>query len=94
MGSGQLLGKGIGYGTQSRLRFLPEFQTDFIFAAFAEEWGFLGVCIVFTLYGVLFWRILQSASKGASNFETLFALGVLCYLAAHFCLHVAINVQL
>ena len=94
VGSGQLLGKGIGYGTQSRLRFLPEFQTDFIFAAFAEEWGFVGVCIIFFLYGVLFWRILEGASKGASNFETLFALGVLCYLAAHFCLHVAINIQL
>ncbi|MEI7719606.1 MAG: FtsW/RodA/SpoVE family cell cycle protein [bacterium] len=94
VGSGQLLGKGIGYGTQSRLRFLPEFQTDFIFAAFAEEWGFIGVGIVFFLYGLLFWRLLESASRGASNFETLFALGVLCYLAAHFCLHVAINIQL
>ena len=94
VGSGQLLGKGIGYGTQSRLRFLPEYQTDFVFAAFAEEWGFVGVGIVFFLFGVLFWRLLESASKGASNFETLFALGVLCYLAAHFCLHVAINIQL
>src|SRR3989344_2211908 len=42
VGSGQLVGKGVGFGTQSRLRFLPEFQTDFIFAAFAEEWGFIG----------------------------------------------------
>src|SRR6185503_7346348 len=42
VGSGQLLGKGVGYGTQSKLRFLPEYQTDFIFAAFAEEWGFVG----------------------------------------------------
>ena len=40
VGSGQFLGKGVGYGTQSRLNFLPEYQTDFIFAAFAEEWGF------------------------------------------------------
>src|SRR3989344_2799719 len=38
IGSGELLGKGIGFGTQSKLRFLPEYQTDFIFAAFAEEW--------------------------------------------------------
>ena len=42
VGSGQILGKGVGYGTQSRLQFLPEYQTDFIFAAFAEEWGFIG----------------------------------------------------
>jgi rod shape determining protein RodA len=41
IGSGQLIGKGVGFGTQSRLQFLPEYQTDFIFAAFAEEWGFL-----------------------------------------------------
>lgn len=92
VGSGQLLGKGIGYGTQSKLRFLPEYQTDFIFAAFAEEWGFVGVGLVFVLFGVLFWRLLASAARGASNFETLFALGVLCYFAAHFILHVGINV--
>ncbi len=91
VGSGQLLGKGIGYGSQSKLRFLPEYQTDFIFAAFAEEWGFVGVGIVFALFGILFWRILRAAARGASNFETLFAVGVLCYLAAHFTLHVGIN---
>lgn len=94
VGSGELLGKGIGYGTQSKLRFLPEYQTDFIFAAFAEEWGFLGVLLLFALYGTLFFRILQSAMRGASNFETLFTLGVLCYFAAHFALHVGINVGL
>ncbi len=91
VGDGELLGRGIGYGTQSKLRFLPEYQTDFIFAAFAEEWGFVGVVIVFALFGLLFWRILRSAARGATNFETLFALGVLCYFAAHFLLHVGIN---
>lgn len=94
VGSGELLGKGIGYGTQSKLRFLPEYQTDFIFAAFAEEWGFVGVVLLFILYGVLFWRIIAAAARGASNFETLFALGVLCYFGAHFLLHVGINVGL
>ena len=58
VGSGELLGKGIGYGTQSRLEFLPEYQTDFIFAAFAEEWGFIGVLIVF---------ILLASCSGASS---------------------------
>lgn len=94
VGSGQLLGKGIGYGTQSKLRFLPQYQTDFIFAAFAEEWGFVGILIVFALYGVLFWRLFISAAEGASNFETLFAFGVLFYFAAHFVLHVGINLGL
>ena len=52
VGSGQIFGKGIGYGTQSRLEFLPEYQTDFIFAAFAEEWGFVGVLILFFCFGI------------------------------------------
>ncbi|MDZ4226266.1 MAG: FtsW/RodA/SpoVE family cell cycle protein, partial [Patescibacteria group bacterium] len=94
VGSGELFGKGIGYGTQSKLRFLPEYQTDFIFAAFAEEWGFVGVMLLFLLYGVLFMRIIQLASHGATNFETLFAFGVFFYLFAHFVLHVGINMGL
>ena len=94
VGSGELLGKGIGYGTQSKLRFLPEYQTDFIFAAFAEEWGFVGVILLFSLYGILFVRIIQYAPRGASNFETLFAFGVFFYFFAHFALHVGINMGL
>lgn len=91
VGSGQILGKGIGYGTQSQLRFLPEHQTDFMFAAFSEEWGFIGVLMLLGLYGVLFVRIGRVAMRGATNFEVLFALGVLCYFFAHFTLHVGIN---
>jgi rod shape determining protein RodA len=91
VGSGEIIGKGIGYGTQSKLRFLPEYQTDFIFAAFAEEWGLIGIILLFALYALLFARILAIASRGATNFETLFAFGVLFYLLAHFTLHVGIN---
>jgi rod shape determining protein RodA len=91
VGSGQWVGKGIGYGSQSKLRFLPEYQTDFVFAAYAEEWGFVGVIITLALYGVIFWRLLWHAARGASNLEALFAIGVLCYLAAHTVLHVGIN---
>ena len=47
VGSGQFFGKGIGFGNQSRLEFLPEHQTDFIFAAFTEEWGFVGTLFIF-----------------------------------------------
>ena len=49
VGSGQFFGKGIGFGSQSRLEFLPEHQTDFVFAAFAEEWGFVGTLFIFLL---------------------------------------------
>ncbi len=91
VGSGELWGKGIGFGTQSRLRYLPERHTDFIFAAFAEEWGFFGTVTLLSLYGVLVWRVVLSARRGATNFETLFASGVAVYLLAHGAIHVGMN---
>ena len=94
VGSGQWFGKGIGYGTQSKLLFLPEFETDFIFASFAEEWGFVGVLLLFGLFGVLLWRILVHARLGATNFETFFALGVAILFIAHFTVNVGMNIGL
>lgn len=92
VGSGELFGKGVGYGTQSRLKFLPEYQTDFIFAAFAEEWGLVGILIVFLLFGLIFWRIAVTALLGATNFETLFGLGLIVMFLAHFIVHVGMNI--
>ncbi|MAZ56388.1 hypothetical protein CL653_01215 [bacterium] len=94
VGSGQIWGKGVGYGTQSKLQFLPEYETDFIFAAFAEEWGFLGVLILFTLFGVVVWRLLSHATHGASNFERLFSVGVAVLLVSHFFVHIGMNIGL
>jgi rod shape determining protein RodA len=92
VGSGQILGKGIGYGTQSKLSFLPEYQTDFIFAAYAEEWGFLGVLFLFILFGVLLWRIIRIAYYGASNFEILFGCGIAIMFMSHFLVNVGMNI--
>lgn len=94
VGSGELFGKGIGYGTQSKLRFLPEYQTDFIFAAFAEEWGFVGVVLLFLVYGLLFARLIQIARVAATNFDTFLTLGVLILFAAHVVLHTGISLGL
>jgi len=94
VGSGEFFGKGIGYGTQSKLQFLPEYETDFIFASFAEEWGFVGVVFLFILFAVLIWRILAHAKLGATNFETLFALGVAILFISHFTVHVGMNIGL
>lgn len=94
VGSGQLLGKGVGYGTQSKLQFLPEYETDFIFAAFAEEWGFVGTLFLLALFGVVIWRILRYATRAATNFECLFAAGVAILLISHVCLHIGINIGL
>lgn len=94
VGSGQIVGKGIGYGTQSKLQFLPEFQTDFIFAAYAEEWGFLGVLLLLGLFGVLITRILLVSAHGADNFDSLFAAGVAIFFLAQFVVHVGMNIGL
>jgi rod shape determining protein RodA len=94
VGSGGWFGKGIGYGTQSKLRFLPEYQTDFIFAAFAEEWGFVGVLLALLLYGLLFWRLGEIARKSATNFDAFFTLGVLMLLATHVAVHAGISLGL
>jgi len=94
VGSGELLGKGVGYGTQSRLKFLPEYQSDFIFAAFAEEWGFLGVLILFIMYAILVYRIIVNAMHGATNFEILFGAGMAIFLISHFFINIGMNIQL
>lgn len=94
VGSGELFGKGIGQGTQSKLRFLPEYQTDFIFAAFAEEWGFVGITLLLALYGLLFVRLAQIARTASSNFDAFFTLGVLILFAAHVAIHVGISLGL
>lgn len=94
VGSGELFGKGIGYGTQSKLRFLPEYQTDFIFAAFAEEWGFVGIVLLLLVYALLFVRLAQIARTSATNFDAFFTLGVLILLSAHVVIHASINLGL
>ena len=94
VGSGQLMGKGVGYGTQSKLEFLPEYETDFIFAAFAEEWGFVGALVLFGLYGVLIVRIIVNSMYGATNFETLFGLGLAVLFMSHIAIHVGMNIGL
>lgn len=92
VGSGQLTGKGVGFGTQSRLKFLPEYETDFIFASFSEEWGFVGVAFFFILFGLIIWRILKLSLLGTSNFEILFGLGFAVYLIVHFIINVGMNI--
>lgn len=94
VGSGGLLGKGVGYGTQSKLEFLPEYETDFIFAAFSEEWGFVGAIVVFMLFGIIIWRVLKHARYGATNFEVLFAVGLAVLFITHIAVHVGMNIGL
>lgn len=94
IGSGQLFGKGIGYGTQSKLKFLPEYRSDFIFSAFAEEWGLVGVGILFLFFGIFIWRIVYNAYLGATNFEILFGLGLAILFMSHFLVNVGMSLGL
>jgi len=87
LGSGGLLGKGYGLGSQSQLNFLPEKQTDFIFATLAEEFGFVGCVSILALYAALIFMALRTSYLSHSHFGRLAAAGV----TATFALYVLIN---
>ena len=87
LGSGGLLGKGYGLGSQSQLNFLPEKQTDFIFATLAEEFGFVGCVSLLILYGAAIFMGLRASYLSHSHFGRLAAAGVM----ATFTLYVMIN---
>jgi rod shape determining protein RodA len=76
LGSGGLLGKGLGLGTQSQLNFLPEKSTDFIFASMAEELGFLGCITVLAIYAAVIFVTLRTAAIAHSHFGRLSTAGV------------------
>ncbi len=88
IGSGRLLGKGYGHGSQSRLNFLPEKCTDFVFAVFAEEWGFVGSVLLLLLYAVFIWQSYAVSRYARDSFSCLVGAG----LATMFLLHFFINV--
>ena len=88
IGSGEFLGKGYLNGTQGPFRFLPEKHTDFIFAVFAEEWGFVGSAFLLALYLLLIMRGLDTASKAKDDFGRLLALGI----TFMFCIYFFVNI--
>ncbi len=73
VGSGGLWGKGWHHGTQSRLEFLPEHTTDFIFSVFAEEWGLIGVLLLLALYVFIIARCLWIAANAKDTYSRLLA---------------------
>ena len=82
IGSGQLLGKGIAGATQSRLAFLPERHTDFVFAVFAEEWGFVGCLALIVCYAFFLLRGFEIAAASRDPQGRLLALGVTALLGS------------
>jgi rod shape determining protein RodA len=87
LGSGGFLGKGFGFGSQAQLNYLPEKETDFIFASVAEQFGFVGCFFILFVYGLIVATALRIASLSHSHYGRLSAAGV----TATFALYVLIN---
>jgi len=94
VGSGKLTGKGFGYGTQSHLGYLPVYWTDFIFATFSEEWGFIGAMLLLVLYFLLLVVIVRVAYKSTNAMGSLLAIGVFAVFFTQFIINVGMNLGL
>ncbi len=94
VGSGGLFGNGWMSGSQTRLAYLSDAHTDFIFAVLCEEWGFMGSFIVLALYFVLLATGLKIASEAVDNFGRLIATGITILLASQIIINVAMSIGL
>lgn len=94
IGSAGFFGKGFRQGTQTQLGFLPEAQTDFIFAAFIEEWGILGGMLIITTFLILVLRIIKIGLESDNNFNRFICLGTVALFSAQFILNVGSNLGL
>lgn len=92
VGSGQFLGRGLGRGTQSRLQFLPEFRTDFIFASIAEELGFVGSILILVLYFFLLIYCLKIADATEDMYSFLIIIGVVSMLMFQIIVNIGMNI--
>lgn len=94
VGSGQMLGKGYGEGTQSNLQFLPTPHTDFVFAVLAEEYGFAGVTVVLGLFVLYLWNGMRVALSARDPAGMLLVVGLLAFVAGHVLYNTAMVVGL
>ena len=96
VGSGQLFGRGLGRGTQSHFRFLPEYHTDFIFATLVEELGFFGGFILLLAYGALLWRIIRPLIAGVIEgvIPFVFSVGLFSMILTQIVINAGMNMGL
>lgn len=92
VGSGELFGKGFLAGTQGPLKFLPERHTDFIFAIFAEEWGFFGCMFLLSLYFILLYRTFKTATIAKDNFGRLLSIGFTSIFLLYFFINIGMTI--
>lgn len=93
VGSGEFFGRGLGLGTQSHLRFLPEYYTDFMFATLVEELGFIGGALLIGLYGLLLWRLLRPLIKGVihTRLAVIYTLGLFMMILTQIAINSGMN---
>ncbi len=91
IGSGDLVGKGIGHGSQSQLNFIPERHTDFIFATIAEESGLLGAGLILLFFGIIFWRFKTIIESSKDRFGQLIIGGVAGLLFFQILINIGMN---
>jgi len=94
VGSGQFFGRGLGQGSQSRLLFLPEYHTDFIFAAISEESGFVGGGLAIIAYAIILYRILQIVKNLKNQFASLLLLGIFSQISLQVFINIGMNLGL
>lgn len=92
VGSGGITGRGLARGVVSQLRFLPERQTDFIFASLAEELGFVGTVFLLGLLAAWYMRIIRVIRESRDNFGFFLSLGIFCYLFVQSAVNIAMNI--
>lgn len=92
VGSGMLIGKGLGQGTQAELRFLPERHTDFIFATISESLGFVGSIILIIAFAFLFYRLYIIIKNSEDRFSKNFSILVFLIIFVHFFINVGMNI--
>jgi len=92
IGSGGLSGKGFLNGTQTKLRFVPEQSTDFIFCTVGEEWGFLGSTFIVLIFLILFYRLIILAERQRNSFARIFGYCTVSVLFFHFAINIAMTV--
>ncbi|MBI3671792.1 rod shape-determining protein RodA [Candidatus Azambacteria bacterium] len=91
VGDGGFFGKGLGHGSQVQFGFLPEAHTDFMFASIAEEFGFFGIIIIFTLLSVMVWRVVKIAALAENNFARLFCIGFASWIFVQVVINAGMN---
>lgn len=92
VGSGNLFGRGLGFGSQSQLKFLPESHTDFIFSVIGEELGFAGVSLVLFFWGFIFYRLIRAARLVKDDFGLFLLIGIIVSFFVQIMLNIGMNI--